>query len=82
MTQFGEARKIMGDTLTRDAELFLIYQANIAAILLDHGRITDHERREKTADRILRLVFDFHPASNQHTSHTLIVDPQEAKETI
>ena len=76
MTQFGEARQIMSDTLTRDAELFLRYQANIAAILLDHGGITDHERREQTAGRILRLIFDILP-SNQHTSRTLIVDTKE-----
>ena len=76
MTQFGEARQLMSNTLTRDAELFLRYQANIAAILLDHGGITDHERREQTAGRILRLLFDILP-SNQHTSRTLIVDPKE-----
>ena len=79
MTQFGEAREIMSDTLTRDAELFLRYQANIAAILLDHGRITDHERREQTAGKILKLIFDILPASNQHTSRTLIVNSKEAQ---
>ena len=75
MTQFGEARQFMSDTLTRDAELFLHYQANIAALLLDHGGITDHERREQTADRILRLIFDV-PANNS-PHRTLLVSPRD-----
>ena len=78
MTQFGEARQIMSDTLSRNAELFLRYQANIAAILLDHGGITDHERREQTAGRILRLIFDVLPTNSKHTNRTLIVDTKEA----
>ena len=75
MTQFWEARKIMGDTLHDDTELFLRYQANIGAVLLYHGRITDHERREQTADRILRLVFDI-PADNS-PHRTLLVSPRD-----
>jgi len=73
MTQFGEAREIMSDALTADNELFLRYQANIAAVLLDHGRITDHERRENTADRILRLIFDIPASKNQHTPHPSLI---------
>ena len=82
MTQFGEARKIMGDTLHDDTELFLRYQANIAAVLLDHGRITDHERRELTAGRILRLVFDIPSSNSPHSNsphRTLIVNSKEAQ---
>ena len=76
MTQFGEARKIMSDTLAADHELFIRYQANIAEILLDRGGITDYERREDTADRILRLIFDI-PANNS-LHRTLLVTSGDA----
>ena len=61
MTQFQEARQIMGDTLVKDEGLHHGYRANVAMLLHDQYGITDYETRNKAADDILSLIFSLPP---------------------
>jgi len=65
MNKFKEARKLMHETLLKDKDLYIAYQANIAMLLHDEQdenggepiNYQNYENRNEIANKLIKLIF-------------------------
>jgi len=53
-----EAREVIKKAFEEDPGFRRVYQDNIAMLLHDRHGITGHEKRNKAADDIIKLIFE------------------------
>ena len=58
MNNVQKARKMMKQELEKDEELRFAYQSNIAMLLHDKYGVPDFDKRNETANDILKLIFE------------------------
>lgn len=64
LSKFKEARKLMGNNLLKDKDLYHSYQSNIAMLLHNEQdrngepiNYKDHKNRNEMAKKIINLIF-------------------------